>query len=227
MNVVDYVSSSGYPGRIIIAGRDSAGTLFVLYTLTGRSAASKRREFRPAVNRLEVVDTEGGPFDPLRQYEAAASRDGLTVIGNGDHVAPLFAKISEGQDPYAAIAQIDAEPDPPIWTPRIGAVVFLGESPRARLVVFGAATRPTDPPVGNCTVLTVTALEAGHAVGVKTYRGSVDDVVIDGVPVNITLNGEWSDALTDLQQAIDPDVFVDSVGTAVTRDGFASPWSRG
>jgi phage gp37-like protein len=93
-------------------------------------------------------------------------------------------------------------------------------------VVFGAATRPTDPSVGNRTVVTVNALEAGHAVGVKTYRGSVDDVVVDGVPVNITLNGEWSDALTDLQQAIDPAVFVAGVGTAVTQDGLVSPWSH-
>ncbi|MBN2176393.1 MAG: hypothetical protein JW722_01900 [Demequinaceae bacterium] len=226
MNVVDYVSSSGYPGRIIITGRDAAGTLFILYTLTGRSAASKRREFRPAVDRLEVVDTEGGPFDPLRHYAAAVSQRGLAVIGNGDHVVPLFSKISEGQDPYSAIGQIDAEPDPPIWTPRIGTVAFLGESPRAHLVVFGAARRPTDPPAGNRAVLTVNALEAGHAIGVKTYRGSVNDVVVDGVPVKMTLNGEWSDALTHLQQAIDPAVFIASVGTTLTQDGLAAPWSR-
>lgn len=221
-----FVGSAGYPGRVIIAGRDGAGEPFVVYCLSGRSEASRRRDFRTGDTELEVVDRAGAGDDPLRHYRAAFADDDRMLLGNGDHVDQLRAAAVTGARLPALLEEVEPEPDPPIFTPRIGVLAMFGEGRLTSLHGFGVTGADTGDGLSVLRHLAVDAgPRAGTAVAVKTYRGSISQVVTDGVPALVAVRREWRALVGELAGAIDPAVRVGVVGAAIG-EGVFTGWAQ-
>ncbi len=67
---------------------------------------------------------------------AQPSRHGL-VVGNGDHVEQLAKALDNGASLTAALEDVEPEPDPPIRTPRIGAVIGSATAKLFRVTLTG------------------------------------------------------------------------------------------
>jgi len=122
----DLHALSGYPGRGIAVHRTDDGELRWVYFLTGRSPSSQARRFVRRPGALAVAPTDAGAeFDELRHYLCATGVDGTAqvVVGNGDHVATIAELLARGVSLGEAIEELAPEPDPPINTPRIAAVL--------------------------------------------------------------------------------------------------------
>lgn len=162
------LAANAYPGRVLVLARCRDGRLAAVYALTGRSAASRDRRLILTENgEVDVVSTGAVEHDPLRHYTARTNSAQHTVLGNGAQVATVAHRLAQGQPPLAALDDLEYEPDPPICTPRITAVVDR----RSGRCWIGAARRSEGERTG--TDLTVTALgdlAAGDAVILSTYE---------------------------------------------------------
>lgn len=166
--VREVVADNRYPGRGVLWARTLDGTLCGGYFLTGRSAASKARVLRRGDRELIVAPTGELAHDPLRHYVAARERGGWLVFGNGEQVAVVSDRLQEGRTPTDAMAGLEYEPDPPIFTPRITVAADLRSEQDAW---FGAARRSAaGRSAADVLTLAVRGLGPGDAVLMTTYR---------------------------------------------------------
>jgi IMP cyclohydrolase len=172
--VHEVVAGNRYPGRGVLWARTRGGALCGGYFLTGRSAASQARALRRGDGELIVSPTTESGHDPLRHYVAARERDGWLVFGNGGQVAVVSDRLQAGDAPAEALARLDYEPDPPIFTSRITVTADLRGS---RGAWFGAARRSRGGrAAADVLTLAVRDLAPGDAVLMTTYRSDGDHV---------------------------------------------------
>lgn len=159
---------------------------------------------------LEVRATGDGAHDALRHYTAGTVSDRWTVIGNGAQVADVTTRLAGGAVPAVALDDLEYEPDPPIYTPRITAIVdraggriWLGTARRG-----GARRAGTD-----VVVVAVSPIEAGQAVMLSTYES--DGIEITSAPAYVDVDTTAVDAvglLDDVWEALDPAYRIAAVG---------------
>ncbi|GGN41576.1 hypothetical protein GCM10011578_090040 [Streptomyces fuscichromogenes] len=146
------------------------------YFLTGRSPASRDRALSLNDGELVVGPLTPGDHDPLRHYAAAtATRDWL-VLGNGEQVSQAADRLRAGASPTDALSGFEYEPDPPIRTSRLTALISRDGG---RTIVFGAA-RPSRAArlTSNVMTLAVQDLEPGEAVLLTTYDSDGEQVSV-------------------------------------------------
>ncbi len=167
--LLEHLHQNAYPGRGIVWSRLRDGSWCASYFLTGRSEASRRREIRLGEHGdLEVVPLDPVQEDDLRHYAAAVESDTWLVYGNGRQVATVAERLAGGAPPVVALQDIEYEPDPPILTARITAIIDRRDPSRAW---FGVARRPlSDRDAGVAITVSVRDLAPGDAVLVTTYR---------------------------------------------------------
>lgn len=167
--LLEHLRQNAYPGRGIVWSRLSDGTWCGAYFLTGRSEASRRREIRLAEHGdLEVVPVDAVQEDDLRHYAAAVESGAWLVYGNGRQVATVAERLAGGAPPVVALQDLEYEPDPPILTARITAIVDRRDPSRAW---FGVARRPlTVREAGVVVTVSVRDLAPGDAILVTTYQ---------------------------------------------------------
>jgi len=176
------LSDRPYPGRVIIVARTTAG-LACAYAATGRSEASRQRRIRLVDDGdLLVEPTVGDASDPLRHYRAVRRIDRFFVLGNGSQVDPVADRIAAGAVPSAALEELEYEPDPPIFTPRITAVVADDDRVWLAAAHRGSAERES----ADTIVTRAGELAVGDGLLLSTYRGAVSEPVTNRVPVPIT-----------------------------------------
>lgn len=182
--LLELLETNAYPGRGIVWGRLQDGTSCAAYFLTGRSEASRRREIRlGADGGLEVVPTDQVGEDDLRHYAAALVSGEWLVYGNGRQVGTVLDRLRGGWPPVVALQDLEHEPDPPILTARITAVVGRADPSRAW---FGVARRRlSERAAGVVVTVTVRDLAPGDAILVTTYNS--DGSTVD--PADIYLEG--------------------------------------
>lgn len=206
----DALAARPYPGRGLVVAQ-LGERLAIVYFLTGRSEASRRRKLlRDPDGAISVVATAGVGADPLRHYRAAQRSPDLTVVGNGDHVEDVYRGLRSGLAVSDVLASQAAEPDPPIWTPRIWVAC------RPRLPIQLALARNRSDHDGVRTLWSISGLQPGEAVLLTTYQGDPDKVEPSTSPVETTtaaadheqlLQGIWDALAPDLRVAavvIDP-----------------------
>lgn len=184
-----------YPGRVIVVARTGDGTLAGVYALTGRSPSSRRRRItQPSPVELLVSPVDDSEHDSLRHYAAALSDDRWTVFGNGEQVGTVFDRLFAGEPPAVALDDLSYEPDPPIYTPRITAVVsrcsgtvWLGAARRAS----GARTR------ADVTVTTVREMSVSDALMISTYRSDGTSVAVAATVTDGTTSAATPAGLLD------------------------------
>lgn len=171
----DVLAGNVYPGRgLVCVG--TAGGMLLGYFVTGRSPASQQREVRRASSGDLIVAPLGeGADDPLRHYAAATQSAEWLVCGNGRQVSVVMERLATGLTPTVALDDLEHEPDDPIFTDRITAVV----SRRGPVVAVLGAARRSAGRRSTSDILTATlrAPAVGDAVLLATYRS--DGLVIE------------------------------------------------
>lgn len=181
----------GYPGRGLLVGRCHDGGAFVAYFITGRSDASRSRTVvRLRSGDIAVVPTEGSTDDPLRHYVAITTVGGRYFVGNGDHVEDVSRDADDEADVFARFRAHSYEPDPPILTPRILAVMDA----ESNWVGIGTARHGARTDCEHVWFET-RALSAGDALAVRTYQGDVHEPRSHGDP-------SWADSGETVEDAI-------------------------
>ena len=200
----------GYPGRIIICGLDHEGEPIALYILTARSPSSRERILTVKADGLWVEPTQNaqGGDPSLLYYRASFRRDGAIIIANGTH-GERFTKTLAIEE---ALNDERYEPDEPIYTPRIAAVLDTGTARYA----FASIRRSDD---GSCTrsFFSFDALKAGQGHRIQTYEGDPKNPrAFAGPPIPIALPKE--DIAQTIFDELKPDL---RIAVAVIRtDGY-------
>jgi IMP cyclohydrolase len=213
----DLISANAYPGRGMVVARTLAGVA-VCYFVTGRSPASRDRRLRLTDEGdlvVEPVDTSDD--DPLRHYIAATMLPGWIVVGNGRQVGEVATRIDCGMAPEAAMSDLEHEPDEPIFTDRITAVVAR---PEGRHIVFGVARRSLGARTSsNILTFSTRNLAPGDALLLTTYRS--DGKTIEGDRPVFEARCDAADAATLLDlvwTSLDPAYRVAAASIAVNGD---------
>ncbi len=117
-----------YPGRGIVTGLSENGRKAVFaYFIMGRSENSRNRVFK---EYGDEVRTE--PFDPSKVKDPSliiyspvkvVGKD--TVVTNGDQTDTIAASLRAGHCFRHGLMSRTFEPDPPLFTPRISAILHL------------------------------------------------------------------------------------------------------
>jgi IMP cyclohydrolase len=204
------LTSNPYPGRGVLCARTRSGAVFGGYFLTGRSGASKDRALRVEGDRLLVAPLAPGEHDPLRHYEAALTTPDWLVLGNGEQVAEVTERLRKGTAPAEALGGLEYEPDPPIRTSRITALLSRDGG---RVAVLGAA-RPSSGTrlTSNVMTLTVQDLEPGEAVLLTTYQSDGRTVSV-AAPFHETTvaASDAAELLNEIWSALNPEFRVAAV----------------
>ncbi|MEV6611147.1 IMP cyclohydrolase [Kutzneria sp. NPDC051319] len=183
-----------YPGRVVALARIRGGALLGGYALTGRSLASRARRLAWSGSTLTVAPLDADPHDPLRHYDAVRADSRWTVLGNGSQVGVVHARLTAGQPPSVALDGLRHEPDPPIFTPRITAVVG-GSS-----AWFGAARVAT-----GVSVVELGSLAVGDVALMTTYESDGETVATTPRHRHLrTSAGDVKDFLAELWSWLDP-----------------------
>ncbi len=126
----ELIAGNPYVGRGIVAGLTEDGKkACAAYFIMGRSANSRNRIF---TERSGEVFTE--PFDPSKVqdpsliiYAAVRKAGNKLIVTNGDQTDTIYDGIVAGKCMNHALKTRCFEPDAPNFTPRISAVLNLGE----------------------------------------------------------------------------------------------------
>lgn len=113
-----------YIGRFVVVGRNSKGTLYVGYRVSGRSQPNRRIVVRDGIG--SVVPKEGVEYDnPFVTYPCFRQAGDCLVVSNGSQTWPICEKIICGSPVKDALAlsllALEFERDQ-YHTPRIAAV---------------------------------------------------------------------------------------------------------
>ncbi|WP_441247930.1 IMP cyclohydrolase [Kitasatospora sp. McL0602] len=197
------LSRNPYPGRGVLCARTLGGAVLGGYFLTGRSAASKDRALRLAGDELMVGPVAPTEHDPLRHYAAALGTPDWLVFGNGEQVSEVTARLLAGASAADSLGGLEYEPDPPIRTSRITALLSRDGSGTA---VLGAARPSTGTRLTtNVMTLALHGLEPGEAVLLTTYRSDGQTVAV-APPYQETSVGaaDGDELLEEIWAALDP-----------------------
>lgn len=125
------LASNSYVGRGIIVGEsENTGNAVFAYFIMGRSANSRNRVFH--VQDAEVYTrafNESKVKDPsLIIYPAVKNFENKIIVTNGDQTDTLYQGFLRGRSFEELLCEREFEPDDPNFTPRISALVELGDS---------------------------------------------------------------------------------------------------
>jgi IMP cyclohydrolase len=199
-----------YSGRGLIVGRSDDGeTWLQIYWISGRSENSRNRllleedgEIRTATaDRSRQVD---GTFT---LYTALCSVGDAHIVGNGDQVTTVARALESGGSFEDALRTRAVEEDPPIWTPRITALL-RGDSLRlSRIGRLGHSFFEAEP------------LAPGEGLCMHTYRGDGSPVaVFTEDPYPVRLSGSTDDVAQHAWGLLDPDLRVGLVVKEIRAD---------
>jgi len=149
-NLYDYLSKNSYPGRGIAVGKSPDGaSMMAVYFIMGRSENSRNRIFSPTADGIQTqAFDESKLTDPsLIIYHPVHKNGDVTIVTNGDQTDTIDDYLTAGRSFVEAVVSsgprsdsaleflsrgrgyVDAlrartfEPDGPIFTPRISAVI--------------------------------------------------------------------------------------------------------
>jgi IMP cyclohydrolase len=200
-----------YSGRGLIAGRAADGASWLqLYWLSGRSENSRNRVLieEEGQIRTATADRSKQVDGTFTLYTALCSLDGSHIVGNGDQVETVVEALAVGGSFEQALRTRSVEDDPPIWTPRITAIVSGDELRLSKIGKTGHA------------FLEATSLEPGQGLCLHTYRGDGNPILpFAEDPYPVRLEGSAEELARSSWQKLDPELRVSLVVKEIAADG--------
>jgi IMP cyclohydrolase len=191
-----------YSGRGLIVGRSADGESWLqIYWLSGRSENSRNRVLveEEGQIRTATADRSKQVDGTFTLYTALCTLDGAHLVGNGDQVTTVAEALGAGGSFEQALRTRAVEEDPPIWTPRISAIVAGGKLTLSKIAKDGHAFFEAAP------------LEPGEGLCLHTYRGDGDPILpFDQDPYPVRLEGgveelaqsSWEKLYSDFRVAL-------------------------
>lgn len=197
--MLEALTGAPYPGRGLAVVRCGNDALALLYWLTGRSQPSRERVLRADGLDLVVQDRNTRrAFDPLRHYRAARRVQRYDVVGNGDHVDHMAVALDDQAGAIDAWWNEQPEPDPPLHTARILAIVD-----RTSEVAYLTAARRGPVGVAEHVGVRVAEVPSGGGLAMVTYRGDPAQPEPWAEPVWIEVAETLDDQLVATWEALD------------------------
>jgi IMP cyclohydrolase len=208
---VEGFPSDRYSGRGLIAGRSRDGESWLqLYWLSGRSENSRNRVLveQEGQIRTATADRSKQVDGAFTLYTAFCSVDGAHIVGNGDQVTTVAEALAAGGFFEQALRTRSVEDDPPIWTPRITALVSGGELRLSKIGKTGHAFFEAAP------------LEPGEGLCLHTYRGDGDPILpFTEEPYLVNLEGDPEELAQSSWEKLDPELRVALAVKEIGADG--------
>jgi IMP cyclohydrolase len=200
-----------YSGRGLIVGRAADGASWLqLYWLSGRSENSRNRVLieREGQIRTATADLSKQVEGTFTLYTALCSVHGSHIVGNGDQVKTVADALVAGESFEQALRTRSVEEDPPIWTPRITAVVAGGKLTLSKIGKNGHA------------FFEAASLEPGEGLCLHTYRGDGNPILpFAEDPYSVRLEGDIDELAQSSWQKLDPELRVALVAKEIGADG--------
>ena len=126
----EIIKDNAYAGRGIVVGKTADGSkAAIAYFIMGRSENSRNRVFKEEgddvviypFDESKVEDPSLIIYSPIRVFE------NKVIVTNGDQTDTIYDYVKEGQGFRCALKTREFEPDAPNFTPRISAMLTLGE----------------------------------------------------------------------------------------------------
>lgn len=224
-NFESHIQRNPYPGRGLMLGRSSEEDAWlILYFIMGRSAHSRNRRFEQEGSCLRTVPVDESLVDDpsLIIYEAMLERPGVYLVSNGDQTRTISDALAAGGSFDAALETREREPDAPNYTPRISAMLDLGQSaPRLSLNILKA--NAADPALTDRITFRPAQPPAGLGLAITTYQGDGSPLPsFVGDPLLLPCAGSPEAVLESYWKALDPDNKISLAIKKVPGDGSPS-----
>jgi IMP cyclohydrolase len=192
-NMEQNIQLNAYPGRGIVVGLDRPGHRYIqLYWVMGRSENSR--------NRVMVLDNDEVktiPFDPSKVanpdliiYTAMRTIGRVHIVSNGVQTDSIAESLLAGGSFEAALLDWRHEPDPPLYTPRISAILEIA-SGQPDLRLSKIYRNPFDASESCHAFYDVRRLEPGFGVCLHTYKCDGNPPPsFDADPYAVALDGD-------------------------------------
>ncbi|MFI5719900.1 IMP cyclohydrolase [Nocardia sp. NPDC051750] len=208
-NLDEFASMYCYPGRSLAIGKDSQGVSFAAYWLTGRSPQSRSRRVSVDRDTLEIGDVSApDQSDPLRHYTAIIRNSEHVIVGNGTQVTDVAAELSQGVSAFHALSRLEYEPDPPIHTPRITAVLSRAGDDFEDVTISGAISDTRWTTMAQHYMFHILRQEPGQGHAVTTYSGDAENISTSGKPSQVAIDASWDKLLDQIWDNLAPSVRV-------------------
>ncbi|MGD0273978.1 MAG: IMP cyclohydrolase [Gaiellaceae bacterium] len=208
---VEGFPSDRYSGRGLIAGRSADGESWLqLYWLSGRSENSRNRVLieQEGQIRTATADLSKQVDGTFTLYTALCSVGETHIVGNGDQVKTVVEALAEGGSFEQALRSRSVEEDPPIWTPRITALVTGKKLLLSKIGKTGHA------------FFEASRLEPGDGLCLHTYRGDGDPILpFAEDPYPVRFEGDADELLLSSWGKLDEELRVAIVVKEIRADG--------
>ena len=200
-----------YSGRGLIVGRSADGESWLqIYWLSGRSENSRNRVLVEEEGQIRTVtaDRSKDVDGTYTLYTALCSQSDVHIVGNGDQVTTVAEALGAGGSFEQALRTRSVENDPPIWTPRITAIVKDDEVRFSKIGKNGHAFFEAAP------------LEPGNGLCMHTYTGDGDPIRrFHGDPYRVRLEGSAEELAKSSWERLDSILRVALVVKEIAADG--------
>ncbi len=208
---VEGFPSDRYSGRGLIVGRSLAGDSWLqIYWLSGRSENSRNRVLieEEGQIRTATADASRQVDGTFTLYTALRSVDGAHLVGNGDQVTTVADALAAGETWEQALRTRAVEEDPPIWTPRITALLVAETLRLSKIGKSGHGFFEAAP------------LEPGEGLCLQTYRGDGNPIrVFIEEPYPVRLDGSAEELAESSWEMLDPELRVALAVKEIRADG--------
>ncbi|MCL2072117.1 MAG: IMP cyclohydrolase [Oscillospiraceae bacterium] len=218
--ISEVLSSQTYPGRGIIMGMTPDGTkAAIAYFIMGRSTNSRNRVFAEDGQNLraQAFDESKVENPSLIIYNAVKVTGDKIIVTNGEQTDQITALMDNKRLTFEqALNFIKFEPDPPIYTPRISAVMkfLFGTQTYFNYSLSIAKTADGNPDSCRRFVYSYSKPIAGQGHFIHTYGNDDKNLPsFSGEPVTVEIEGGI-------------DEFTDTIWNSLNSDNKVSLFTR-
>lgn len=170
----DILGKLVYPGRGIVVGKTQNQNLAIAYFIMGRSKNSRNRVFIFKKNKIETKPFKNQIKNAnLLTYYPIIRFKNFLIVGNGNQTQTILNALKHGKSFEYALKTRNFENDPPIFTPRISALIEISNKPKLKISII--KNDDGNPKSTNRFFFEYSNLQNGQGFLIHTYTGNFNN----------------------------------------------------